>query len=58
MIYSCCDENRRAAVLNNPSLNAIDYLELLDDPESLWHAGTANAAAHLPEAGTRPTYYG
>lgn len=32
MIYSCCDENRRAAVLNNPSLNAIDYLELLDDP--------------------------
>ncbi|MGD0830456.1 MAG: putative baseplate assembly protein, partial [Terracidiphilus sp.] len=32
MIYSCCDENRRAAVLNNPVLNAIDYLELLDDP--------------------------
>jgi hypothetical protein len=32
MIYSCCDENRRAAVLNNPTLNAIDYLELLDDP--------------------------
>ncbi|MDR3772038.1 MAG: putative baseplate assembly protein [Terracidiphilus sp.] len=32
MIYSCCDENRRAAVLNNPALNAIDYLELLDDP--------------------------
>ena len=32
MIYSCCDDNRRAAVLNNPVLNAIDYLELLDDP--------------------------
>lgn len=32
MIYSCCDDNRRAAVLNNPELNAIDYLELLDDP--------------------------
>ena len=32
MIYSCCDESRRAAVLNNPTLNAIDYLELLDDP--------------------------
>lgn len=30
MIYSCCDENRRAAVMNNPLLNAIDYLELLD----------------------------
>jgi hypothetical protein len=32
MIYSCCDENRRAAVLNNPAVNAIDYLELLDHP--------------------------
>ena len=30
MIYSCCDENRRAAVMNNPALNAIDYLELRD----------------------------
>jgi hypothetical protein len=35
MIYSCCDDNRRAAVLNNPNLNAIDYLELLDDPNLL-----------------------
>jgi len=32
MIYSCCDDNRRAAVLNNPTLNAIDYLEVLDEP--------------------------
>lgn len=31
MIYSCCDDNRRAAVLNNPSLNAIDYLEVADE---------------------------
>ena len=30
MIYSCCDENRRAAVLGNPTLNGIDYLEVLD----------------------------
>ena len=32
MIYSCCNENRKAAVLNNPSLNlnGIDYLEVLD----------------------------
>jgi hypothetical protein len=30
MVFSCCDENRRAAVLNNPSINAIDYLEVLD----------------------------
>src|SRR5271165_2690789 len=34
MIYSCCDQNnekRRAAVLGNPLLNGIDYLELADD---------------------------
>lgn len=31
MIYSCCNENRRAAVLGNPLLNGIDYLELADD---------------------------
>ncbi|MGA8575390.1 MAG: putative baseplate assembly protein [Candidatus Cybelea sp.] len=30
MIYACCDENRRAAVLGNPTLNGIDYLEVLD----------------------------
>ncbi|MGB8886243.1 MAG: putative baseplate assembly protein [Candidatus Korobacteraceae bacterium] len=31
MIYSCCNEHRRAAVLGNPLLNGIDYLELADD---------------------------
>lgn len=30
MIYACCEERRRAAVLGNPSLNGIDYLEVLD----------------------------
>jgi hypothetical protein len=30
MIYNCCSENRRAAVLGNPTLNGIDYLEVLD----------------------------
>ena len=30
MIYDCCNENRKAAVLNNPELNGIDYLEVLD----------------------------
>jgi hypothetical protein len=30
MIYACCDENRRAAVLTHPSLNGIDYLEIPD----------------------------
>ncbi|MGH8256695.1 MAG: putative baseplate assembly protein, partial [Steroidobacteraceae bacterium] len=29
MIYQCCDENRKAAVLGNPALNGIDYLEVL-----------------------------
>ena len=30
MIYSCCNENRRAAILGNPTLNGIDYLETAD----------------------------
>ncbi len=30
MIYQCCDLNRKAAVLGNPTLNGINYLEVLD----------------------------
>jgi len=30
MIYTCCEENRRAAVDEHPSLNGIDFLEVLD----------------------------
>ena len=30
MIYNCCNENRKAAVLGNPTVNGIDYLEVLD----------------------------
>lgn len=30
MIYTCCDENRRAAVDAHPILNGIDFLEVLD----------------------------
>ncbi|TLF52874.1 putative baseplate assembly protein [Halomonas urmiana] len=30
MIYTCCDENRRAAVDAHPTLNGIDFLEVLD----------------------------
>jgi Baseplate J-like protein len=33
MIFRCCNENRKAAVLKNPALNGIDYLELLDNAE-------------------------
>ncbi len=29
-IYACCDEHRKAAVLGNPTLNGIDFLEVLD----------------------------
>jgi hypothetical protein len=32
MIYFCCDERRRAAVLAHPSLNGIDFLEVDDEP--------------------------
>jgi hypothetical protein len=30
VIFQCCDERRKAAVLGNPALNGIDYLEVLD----------------------------
>jgi hypothetical protein len=30
MIFTCCNENRKAAVVGNPSINGIDYLEVLD----------------------------
>ena len=30
MVYHCCTESRRSAILSSPSLNGIDYLELLD----------------------------
>jgi hypothetical protein len=29
-IYACCNENRKAAILGNPTINGIDYLEVLD----------------------------
>ena len=35
MIYACCDEKRKAAVLGNPTLNGIDYLEVLDREETV-----------------------
>jgi hypothetical protein len=31
MIYACCDERRRRAILEHPTLNGIDFLEVLDD---------------------------
>ncbi|MEK6804818.1 MAG: putative baseplate assembly protein [Nitrospirota bacterium] len=30
MRYSCCDERRREAVRNHPTLNGIDFLEVID----------------------------
>jgi hypothetical protein len=32
MIYFCCDERRRQALLGHPTLNGIDFLEVVDDP--------------------------
>ena len=34
MIYFCCDELRRQLVREHPTLNGIDFLEVLDDPAS------------------------
>jgi hypothetical protein len=35
MIYACCDEKRKTAVLGNPALNGIDFLEVLDREETV-----------------------
>lgn len=32
MTYSCCDKQRRTAVLAHPLLNGIDYIEVVDNP--------------------------
>ncbi len=32
MIYSCCTERRRNAILEHPTLNGIDFLKVLDSP--------------------------
>ena len=54
MIFACCSENRRAAVLSNPSLklNGIDYLEVLDYNtlvvHCLWPLSVAPATALTP----------
>ena len=53
MIYSCCNENRKAAVLGNPTLNGIDYLEVLDHEASGGQPAAADAAGDLPEPAAR-----
>jgi hypothetical protein len=42
MIFRCCNENRKAAVLGNPTTNGIDYLEVLDN-------AAAKAIPSLPQ---------
>lgn len=32
MIYQCCDDRRRDALLGHPTLNGLDNVEVLDDP--------------------------
>ena len=40
MIYRCCDDKaRQAAVLNNPTLNGIDYLEVSARADAGWGSG-------------------
>ena len=50
MIYNCCNEKRKAAVLGNPTLNGIDYLEVLGfDAEPLGLHAADDSAGALPE---------
>ena len=64
MIYNCCDENRKAAVLGNPTLNGIDYLEVLDfdaeplglAPQTILLVHCLKAGAGRPDARQRPDH--
>ena len=64
MIYACCDEKRSAAVLGNPTLNGIDYLEVLDHERRAGSPRQQIAAPALPQgrrrraldAGERPDH--
>lgn len=47
MIYSCCDDLRRAAVRAHPELNGIDYLEVLDDPQLPNHQRQRKLLVHF-----------
>jgi hypothetical protein len=38
MIYSCCNQNRKSAVLQNAALNGIDFLEVLDQDAIALHS--------------------
>ena len=52
MIYTCCNENRRAAVLGNPAINGIDYLEVVDGPTiARGSPRQRTLLVHLPETG-------
>ena len=53
VIYRCCDEKRRAAVARNPTLNGIDYLEVLLRRCPLAPAAADHPDGALPEARAR-----
>ena len=50
MKYFCCTENRRHRVRNHPTLNGLDYLEVIDLrqlPDGTW---VAQLALHFLKA--------
>ena len=54
MIYTCCNENRKAAVLGNPTLNGIDYLEVLDEADGCLSSTGASARCWSTASSRRP----
>jgi hypothetical protein len=46
VIYACCTDNRRAAIVGNPTLNGIDYLEVLDSEAPLYIARQQTLLVH------------
>lgn len=46
-IYRCCDARRRSLVRAHPTLNGIDFLEVVDDPEGPKEARQRTLEVHL-----------
>lgn len=50
MNYFCCDEQRRNAVKGHPTLNGIDFLEVLDNQEDAYEQRQTTLLVHFIKA--------
>ncbi len=54
MLYFCCDQRRRAAVKDHPTLNGIDFLEVVDHEEPVQAERQRKLRVHFVKPPTPP----